>query len=82
LLIIGTSINSEYRNILILVIFSLSLKKKKKKKKKKNLVILLLEWVEYQKIVLRLNPVVEKVINLLSIGFLNAMLLHLLDRIL
>jgi len=80
LLIIGTSINSEYRNILILVIFSLSLKKKKKKKK--NLVILLLEWVEYQKIVLRLNPVVEKVINLLSIGFLNAMLLHLLDRIL
>jgi len=80
LLIIGTSINSEYRNILILVIFSLSLKKKKKKKK--NLVILLLEWVEYQKIVLRLNPVVEKVINHLSIGFLNAMLLHLLDRIL
>jgi hypothetical protein len=39
LLIIGTSINSEYRNILILVIFSLSLKKKKKKKKLSDIAI-------------------------------------------
>jgi len=38
--------------------------------------------VEFQKIVPRLSPVVVKVINLLSIGFLNMMLLHLLDGIL
>ncbi|KAG4100717.1 hypothetical protein H8356DRAFT_1658397 [Neocallimastix lanati (nom. inval.)] len=37
---------------------------------------------EFQKIVPRLAPVVAKVINLFSIGFLNAMLLQLLDGIL
>jgi hypothetical protein len=47
-----------------------------------TILLLLLKWVEFQKIVPRLAPVVAKVINLLSIGFLNAMLLHLLDGIL
>jgi hypothetical protein len=37
---------------------------------------------EFQKIVPRIAPVVAKVINLLSVRFLIAMLLHLLDGIL
>jgi len=47
-----------------------------------TILLLLLEWEGFQKIVPRLAPVVAKVINLLSIEFLNAMLLHLLDGIL
>jgi hypothetical protein len=47
-----------------------------------TILLLLLEWIEFQKIVPRLAPVVVKIINLLNIGFFNAMLLHLLDGIL
>jgi hypothetical protein len=47
-----------------------------------TILLLLLEWIEIQKIDPILAPVVAKVINFLSIGFLNAMLFHLLDGIL
>ena len=42
-----------------------------------TILLLLFELVEFQKIVPSLAPVVVKVINLLNIGFLNAMLLQL-----
>ena len=45
-------------------------------------ILYILKWVEFRKIVPRLAPVVVMVINLLNIGFSNAMLLHILDGIL
>jgi len=47
-----------------------------------TILLLLLEWVEFQKIVPSLAPVVAKINNLLNIGFLNAILFYLLDGIL